>query len=124
MKRSLWARLLLANLVVLPLFLGATGLYLERSFGLSLDSAARERLQIQVLTLLAEIEVEEAPLAALGWRNGPWSHTHATRQRPPPHLYVCLLMLTLRLTVVRLLHDLGRAPMDNGWRGSHSDRGR
>lgn len=59
MKRSLWARLLLANLVVLPLFLGATGLYLERSFGLSLDSAARERLQIQVLTLLAEIEVEE-----------------------------------------------------------------
>jgi two-component system, OmpR family, sensor histidine kinase PhoQ len=59
LKHSLWARLLIANLVLLPLFLGATGYYLDRGFRLSLDSAARERLQIQVLTLLAEVEYED-----------------------------------------------------------------
>lgn len=60
MSRSLWGRLLAANLILLPLFLGATGLYLERSFKQSLDSAAVERLQLHVLTLLAEAEYEQS----------------------------------------------------------------
>ncbi|MCR9104913.1 MAG: ATP-binding protein [Gammaproteobacteria bacterium] len=57
---SLRSRLLLANLVLLPLFLGATGLYLDRGYRLSLHSAAEERLQIYVLTLLAEAEYGHA----------------------------------------------------------------
>ncbi len=56
--KSLWARLLLANLILLPLFLGSTGFFLERSFRVSLESAAQERLKIQVLTLLAEADYD------------------------------------------------------------------
>ncbi|MDX1736063.1 MAG: ATP-binding protein [Halioglobus sp.] len=59
MKGSLRSRLLAANLVLLPLFLGATGYYLERGFRLSLDSAADERLQVQLLALMAEADFDQ-----------------------------------------------------------------
>ncbi|MFT4614146.1 MAG: two-component system sensor histidine kinase PhoQ [Bacteroidia bacterium] len=59
MTHSLAGRLLLASLVLLPLFLGSTGLYLDRGYRLSLDAAAAQRLQLQVLTLLAEAEYED-----------------------------------------------------------------
>lgn len=60
--RSLAGRLLLANLVLLPLFLGGTGWFLERSYQRSLESAAEERLQLQVLTLMAEADFEQTLL--------------------------------------------------------------
>ena len=58
--QSVAGRLLVASLVLLPLFLGGTGFYLERGYRTSLDAAAEERLQLQVLTLLAEAEYDVA----------------------------------------------------------------
>lgn len=55
---SLAARLLLASALLLPLFLGATGWYLERSHRLSIEAAQAERLQLQLLNLLAQAEYE------------------------------------------------------------------
>jgi two-component system sensor histidine kinase PhoQ len=55
---SLAGRLLLASLVLLPLFLGFTGAYLDRAHRLSVEAAQEERLQLQVLTLLAEAEYD------------------------------------------------------------------
>lgn len=57
---SLAGRVLLASLVLLPLFLGASGLYLERSHRLSIEAAEAERLQLQVFTLLAQAEYDTA----------------------------------------------------------------
>lgn len=56
---SLAARLLLASALSLPLFLGATGWYLERSHRLSIEAAQAERLHLQLLALLAQAEFEE-----------------------------------------------------------------
>lgn len=56
---SLAARLLLASALLLPLFLGATGWYLERSHRLSIEAAQAERLHLQLLVLLAQAEFEE-----------------------------------------------------------------
>ncbi len=57
--QSLAGRLLLASALLLPLFLGATGLYLDRSHRLSIEAAEAERLQLQIYTLLAEAEFEK-----------------------------------------------------------------
>jgi len=56
---SLSRRLLLAALVLMPLSLGATGAYLERAHREALDAAISERLQLQVITLLALADVGE-----------------------------------------------------------------
>jgi two-component system sensor histidine kinase PhoQ len=56
---SLAGRLLLASALLLPLFLGATGLYLDRSQRLNIEAAVAERLQLQILTLLAEAEFDQ-----------------------------------------------------------------
>jgi two-component system sensor histidine kinase PhoQ len=56
---SLSRRLLLTALVLLPLSLGATGTYLERAHREALDAAISERLQLQVVTLLALADVGE-----------------------------------------------------------------
>lgn len=53
---ALKARLLLASLLLLPLSLGLTGWYLERAHREALDAAAAERLQLQVLALLAQAD--------------------------------------------------------------------
>jgi two-component system sensor histidine kinase PhoQ len=58
-SRSLLWRLLTASALLLPLTLGATGWYLERAHGEALNAAATERLQLQVLALLAQAEVGE-----------------------------------------------------------------
>ncbi|HEY7776670.1 MAG TPA: hypothetical protein VIC02_09025, partial [Kineobactrum sp.] len=55
---SLAARLLVASALLLPLFLGTTGAYLEHSHRLSIEAAQAERLQLQVRGLLAQAEFE------------------------------------------------------------------
>ena len=56
---SLSRRLLLAALILLPVALGATGWFLERAHREALDAATAERLQLQVLALLAQADVGE-----------------------------------------------------------------
>ena len=58
--KSLAGRLLLASALLLPLFLGFTGLYLERGHRLGAEAAEAERLQLLLLTLLAEAEYEQS----------------------------------------------------------------
>ncbi|MEO0436087.1 MAG: ATP-binding protein [Pseudomonadota bacterium] len=58
-KQSLTARLLLAALLLLPLTLGVTASYLERAHRTALDAATSERLQLQILTLLAQAEFSD-----------------------------------------------------------------
>jgi two-component system, OmpR family, sensor histidine kinase PhoQ len=55
---SIVGRLLLASAILLPLFLGATGVYLDRGHRISVEAAEAERLQLHILTLLAEAEYE------------------------------------------------------------------
>lgn len=57
---SLSGRLLLASALLMPLFLGFTGLYLERGHRLGAEAAEAERLQLLLLTLLAEAEYEQS----------------------------------------------------------------
>lgn len=57
---SLARRFLISSLLLLPIFVGASAWYLERSFNGSLRAAGQERLQLQVLTLLAEAEFDDA----------------------------------------------------------------
>jgi two-component system sensor histidine kinase PhoQ len=73
--RSLSARLFAASALLLPLSLGGTGWYLERAHSLALHAAQAERLQLQVLALLAQAEVMaegalEMPLQPLEARFG------------------------------------------------------
>lgn len=56
---SLAGRLLLASAILLPLFLGTTALYLDQNHLRSLEIAQSQRLQLQVLTLLAEAEFDD-----------------------------------------------------------------
>ncbi len=65
---SLAKRLLLAALILIPITLGATGWYLEQAHRRALDAAIAERLQLQVVALLAQAEVSagfELPLLPL-----------------------------------------------------------
>jgi two-component system sensor histidine kinase PhoQ len=55
---SLAGRLLLASVLLLPVFLGATGFYLDRSHRLAIEAAESEQLQLLILTLLAEAEFD------------------------------------------------------------------
>ncbi len=55
---SLSARFMLASALILPLFLGATGYYLDQSFAKSIEAAEAERLKLQLYTLLAEAEYD------------------------------------------------------------------
>ncbi|GAB3282624.1 ATP-binding protein [Parahaliea aestuarii] len=55
---SLSARILLASLLLVLLFLGSSGLYLERSHRVSIEAAQAERLQLQVMTLLAQADYD------------------------------------------------------------------
>lgn len=52
-SRSLAFRLFLTTTVMLCVFLGGTGLVLDRIFALSLDNLVREKLQLQTYLLLA-----------------------------------------------------------------------
>lgn len=71
LPRSLSKRLFLAALVLLPATLGATAWYLERAHREALNAAIAERLQLQVLALLAQVEFIdgiELPLGPLETR--------------------------------------------------------
>ncbi|MFT6285506.1 MAG: two-component system sensor histidine kinase PhoQ [Alcanivorax sp.] len=57
---SLAGRLLLASLLILPLFLGLLGFNLDRSYRLGLEAAEEQRLHLHVLTLLAEAEYDDS----------------------------------------------------------------
>ncbi|WIO73283.1 ATP-binding protein [Porticoccaceae bacterium LTM1] len=59
---SLKGRLLLASLVLLPLFLGISGFMLEKSFQRSQVSAQKERLESYIYLLLGAAEVEDSQL--------------------------------------------------------------
>ena len=60
LPHSLASRLLLAAAVLMPLTLGLAGTYLERAHREALDAAIAERLQLQVITLLAQAEFSDA----------------------------------------------------------------
>lgn len=77
---SLAGRLLLASAILLPLFLGATALYLDQNHQRSLETAQSQRLQLQVLTLLAEAEFD-------GRFTLPESLVEARFNRPDSGLY-------------------------------------
>lgn len=62
MPNSLAARLFAASLVVLPLFLGASGYMLDSAFHRSLYAAESERLKTHIYLLLSEAEVESGQL--------------------------------------------------------------
>jgi len=55
---SIAGRLVLGSALLLALFLAVSGWYLERSHRSSLEAAAAERLQLQLLTLLAQAEFD------------------------------------------------------------------
>ena len=55
---SLNGRFILASALILPIFLGATGYYLDQRFISSTEAAEAERLQLHTYALLAEAEYE------------------------------------------------------------------
>lgn len=62
MKRNAWSltrRLILGSALLLPLFLGASGWYLERSHRASLEAGEAERLPLQVFALLAQADYSD-----------------------------------------------------------------
>ena len=74
MNMSLQARLLVAGLMIISLFLGSTGYVLHRAFESSLETALKERLQGHVYALLSVATTQyqhlilpnELPVAGLG----------------------------------------------------------
>ncbi|TCO76707.1 ATP-binding protein [Chromatocurvus halotolerans] len=60
LPQSLAARLLLASALLLPLCLGATSWSLERAHRLAAEAAQAERLQLHLMTLLAQAEFDDA----------------------------------------------------------------
>ncbi len=56
---SLAGRLILGSALLFPLFLGASGWYLERSHRASLEAGESERLRLQVLALLAQADYDD-----------------------------------------------------------------
>lgn len=57
---SITGRLVLGSALLLALFLSVSGWYLEGTHRRSLEAAQAERLQLQLFTLLAQAELEEA----------------------------------------------------------------
>ena len=57
MPRALRARLLLASLLLLPVFFGLTGFALQQAFHHSLEAAEEERLKLQVYLILGAAEL-------------------------------------------------------------------
>ncbi len=57
MPRALRARLLLASLLLLPVFFGLTGFALQQAFYHSLEAAEEERLKLQVYLILGAAEL-------------------------------------------------------------------
>ena len=60
MNRSITRRLLTSSLVILAAFLGLAGTALDRAFGTSVESAAREQLQAHIYTLLTAAQADTA----------------------------------------------------------------
>ncbi|MBQ0783969.1 MAG: two-component sensor histidine kinase [Amphritea sp.] len=58
MPRALRARLLLASLLLLPVFFGLTGFALQQAFHHSLEAAEEERLKLQVYLILGAAELK------------------------------------------------------------------
>jgi len=58
-RNSLVARLLTASVLVLPLFLGLTGYYLNKAFESSLRTSEAEKLKTQIYLLLAATELSD-----------------------------------------------------------------
>lgn len=60
MAASLSGRLFLASALLLPVFLGLTGMLLDRAFQRSLETGVEERLQGHIYLLISVAELEEA----------------------------------------------------------------
>ena len=58
MPRALRARLLLASLLLLPVFFGLTGFALQQAFHHSLEAAEEERLKLQVYLILGAADLD------------------------------------------------------------------
>jgi two-component system, OmpR family, sensor histidine kinase PhoQ len=88
---SIARRLLLASLLVLPLYLAATGWFLARSFAASQQSAAHERLRVQFYALLGAVEFDAEGLRVATQSGDPRlrevnSGLYATIQHPQGEL--------------------------------------
>ena len=59
MTASIHSRILLSAFVILILFLGLTGIVLDKAFRSNVESAQRENLRTQIYTLLATVELDE-----------------------------------------------------------------
>jgi len=84
---SIARRLLLASLVVLPLYLASIGWFLAQSFEASQLAAAHERLRVQFYALLGAIELEQGVIKVSAHTGDPRlrqlnSGLYAAIQRP------------------------------------------
>ena len=59
MKFSIHSRILLSAFIVLALFMGLTGIVLDRAFRQNLEHAQRENLRTQIYTLLAAADIND-----------------------------------------------------------------
>ncbi len=82
MNNSITRRLLTSSLVILVAFLGFAGTALDRAFGTSVESAAREQLQAHVYTLLTAAQAD-----AMGRMRLPRALGAPAFNRPDSGLY-------------------------------------
>ena len=118
--RSLYARVTLAALLVLALFLGLAGWALERAFRDSASAAVQERLQAQIYGLLAAADLDADDRLVL-----PDRLPEERFQRPGSGLYAQVLQHQDGMIIWRspsqLLQDLPEPPAlaPGEWRFRH-----
>ena len=69
MKISIHSRILLSAFVVLALFMGLTGIVLDKAFRNNVEQAQRENLRTQIYALLATAELDDADYLKLPEQN-------------------------------------------------------
>lgn len=69
MKFSIHSRILLSALVVLALFMGLTGIVLDKAFRNNIENSQRENLRTQIYALLATAELDDAEYLKLPEEN-------------------------------------------------------
>ena len=69
MKLSIHSRILLSAFVVLALFMGLTGIVLDKAFRNNVEQAQRENLRTQIYALLATAELDDADYLKLPEQN-------------------------------------------------------
>ena len=69
MKLSIHSRILLSAFIVLALFMGLTGIVLDKAFRNNVEQAQRENLRTQIYALLATAELDDADYLKLPEQN-------------------------------------------------------